>query len=262
MAEELLHRAEIGAALQKMAGERVTEHVRRDARRFDPGGKGKRLQLLAEALPGEMLASGSRGRAKARRSSSSFVGADGGEVGLQRRLRRLVQGTSRSRPPLPLMVSTLRRPMSTFRGSAISSDTRKPVHRAFRARLEPERASPRHALFRVLARVLAVSSSISTSASERIFGAAARASDCRSPSKDRRRASPRREESGRTGGWPRAFAHARSAPAPCARAREIGAEMVGVAVFAFFPLAARKRENRQGRAYRLRRYGRPPRARR
>ena len=31
VAEELLHRAQIGAVLQKMAGKGVAEHVRRDA---------------------------------------------------------------------------------------------------------------------------------------------------------------------------------------------------------------------------------------
>ncbi len=58
MAEQLLHRAQIGAPLQEMAGKGVTEHMRRDAGRLDPGGKRERLQLLAEALAGEMLAPG------------------------------------------------------------------------------------------------------------------------------------------------------------------------------------------------------------
>jgi hypothetical protein len=57
MAEELLHGAEIGAALQEMAGKGVAENVRRDARGLDPGGESKRLQLLPEALAGEVLAS-------------------------------------------------------------------------------------------------------------------------------------------------------------------------------------------------------------
>ena len=92
MAEELLHRAEIGAALQKMTGERVTEHVRRDARRFDPRGKGKRLELLAEALPCEMLASGRWEEPRRHALPFLLVGVDGGEVGLTRGLCRLVQG--------------------------------------------------------------------------------------------------------------------------------------------------------------------------
>ena len=56
MAEQLLHGAKIRAALQQMAGEGVAEHMRRDARRLDAGGERERLQLLAEALPGQMLA--------------------------------------------------------------------------------------------------------------------------------------------------------------------------------------------------------------
>ena len=56
MAEQLLHGAEIRATLQQMAGEGVAEHVRRDAGRLDAGGKRERLQLLTEALAGQMLA--------------------------------------------------------------------------------------------------------------------------------------------------------------------------------------------------------------
>ena len=56
MAEQLLHRAQIGAALKEMAGESVAKDVRRDAGRLEPGGEGERLQLLPEALAGEMLA--------------------------------------------------------------------------------------------------------------------------------------------------------------------------------------------------------------
>lgn len=56
MAEELLHGAEIGATLQQMTGEGVAQHMRRDAGRLDASGKRESLQLLAEALSGEMLA--------------------------------------------------------------------------------------------------------------------------------------------------------------------------------------------------------------
>ncbi len=58
MAEQLLHRTQIGAALQQMAGESVTEHMGRDAGGFDAGGNGERLQLLAETLAGQMLTAG------------------------------------------------------------------------------------------------------------------------------------------------------------------------------------------------------------
>ena len=58
MAEKLLHRAQVGAPLQEMAGEGVTEHMRRDPGGLDPGGKRQRLELLAETLAGQMLASG------------------------------------------------------------------------------------------------------------------------------------------------------------------------------------------------------------
>ena len=56
-----------------------------------------------------------------------LIGADRREVGLERALRRLVQGYEPRRPPFPLTVSTLSSAVSTLRGSAISSDTRKPV---------------------------------------------------------------------------------------------------------------------------------------
>ena len=60
MAEQLLHRAEIGASLEQMAGEGVAEHVRRDPRRLDARAERERLQLLTETLSGEMLRSISR----------------------------------------------------------------------------------------------------------------------------------------------------------------------------------------------------------
>src|SRR5262245_34592717 len=92
VAEELLHGAEIGAALQQMAGKGVAEDVRRDARGLYPGGESKRLQLLAEALAGEMRAS-ARGKEPDRCALPFFlVGTDRREVDLERALRRLVQG--------------------------------------------------------------------------------------------------------------------------------------------------------------------------
>lgn len=56
MAEKLLHRAQISAPLEQMAGKGMAEHVRGDARGLDPDLKGERLQLLAEALARQMLA--------------------------------------------------------------------------------------------------------------------------------------------------------------------------------------------------------------
>ena len=58
MAEQLLHRAQIGAPLQQMAGKSVTQHMRRDAGGLDASGRGQPLQLLAEALAGKMLTPG------------------------------------------------------------------------------------------------------------------------------------------------------------------------------------------------------------
>ena len=55
MAEQLLHCAEVGAALQQMAGKGMAKHVRRDARGLYLGRDRKRLQLLAEALARQML---------------------------------------------------------------------------------------------------------------------------------------------------------------------------------------------------------------
>ena len=69
MAEQLLHGAQIRATLQQMTGEGVAEHMRRDAGRLDAGGKRESLQLLAEALSGQMLAARLTGTAKATRPS-------------------------------------------------------------------------------------------------------------------------------------------------------------------------------------------------
>jgi len=58
MAEKLLHRAQVGTPLQEMAGKGVAEHMGRDPGRLDPGDERQRLELLTEALAGQMLASG------------------------------------------------------------------------------------------------------------------------------------------------------------------------------------------------------------
>ena len=58
VAEKLLHRTQIGAPLQEMAGESVTEYMRRDAGGLDAGGKRERLQLLTETLARQVLAAG------------------------------------------------------------------------------------------------------------------------------------------------------------------------------------------------------------
>src|SRR5262245_50314845 len=92
MAEELLHGAQIGAPLQKVAGKGMAENVRRDARGFNPGGESECLQLLPEALAGEMLAS-ARGEEPDRCTLPLLlIGADCREMRLKRSSRRLVQG--------------------------------------------------------------------------------------------------------------------------------------------------------------------------
>ena len=53
--QQLLDRAQIRPSFQQMAGKRMAEHMRRDPRRLDSGGSSERLQLLAEALAGQML---------------------------------------------------------------------------------------------------------------------------------------------------------------------------------------------------------------
>ena len=47
MAEHELHAAQVGAALEQVAGEGVAQHVRRDARRIDAGRERRLLQELA-----------------------------------------------------------------------------------------------------------------------------------------------------------------------------------------------------------------------
>src|SRR4029077_15996637 len=55
VAGQLLHGAKVGAALKQMTGEGVAEHMRRYPRRLDPRFERERLELLAEALPRQML---------------------------------------------------------------------------------------------------------------------------------------------------------------------------------------------------------------
>ena len=57
MAKQLLHRAQIGAPLQQMAGEGMAQHVRGDPRGVDRGIERERFQFLAETLPREMASS-------------------------------------------------------------------------------------------------------------------------------------------------------------------------------------------------------------
>ena len=57
MPEQLLHRSEIGAAIEQMAGEGMPQHVRRDAVRTDARLIGNLFQVLREALSGHMAES-------------------------------------------------------------------------------------------------------------------------------------------------------------------------------------------------------------
>src|SRR4029078_11530015 len=54
-AEELLHRAKIGATHEEVAGRSVTCHVRLDARGLDAGSDRKLFELLAEAQARQVL---------------------------------------------------------------------------------------------------------------------------------------------------------------------------------------------------------------
>ena len=54
MAEELLDRAQVGAAVEEVAREGVAQDVWADALRRDAGGGGDVLEFLGEALTGEV----------------------------------------------------------------------------------------------------------------------------------------------------------------------------------------------------------------
>jgi len=56
MAEQRLHDAQIGAVMQKMAGEGMAQHVRADQSRRQTGGRRQFLQLACEMLPRQMPA--------------------------------------------------------------------------------------------------------------------------------------------------------------------------------------------------------------
>src|SRR6478735_1329739 len=57
MTQKLLHGAQIRPPLQQMTGKSMAQHMRRNPRRLDASGKRECLQLLAEALPRQMLCS-------------------------------------------------------------------------------------------------------------------------------------------------------------------------------------------------------------
>src|SRR4051794_36261330 len=54
VAEQSLYHAQVGAVVQEMARERVSQHVRTHLRRAQSGGAGERLELAGEMLAGQM----------------------------------------------------------------------------------------------------------------------------------------------------------------------------------------------------------------
>src|SRR5262245_55932353 len=155
MAEELLHRAQIGATLQEVAGKGVAENVRRDARGFDPRGESERLQFLSKALAGEMLASARRKEPDRGAAPFSLIGADRGEMGLERSLRRLVQGYEALAPAFALdgQHPVVRREHVARQRDQLRHAQARGIER-FERGIESERAAPPDSLFGVLARVL------------------------------------------------------------------------------------------------------------
>ena len=62
VAEQRLHDAQVGAVVQEMAGEGVTQHMRRDQPRRQAGGRRQFLQVARKMLPGQMSALAERGK--------------------------------------------------------------------------------------------------------------------------------------------------------------------------------------------------------
>src|SRR5581483_955548 len=102
MTQELLHGAQVGAALEQVAGEGVAQHVRRDARRLDPRRDRQRLELLTEALARQMLAPGRRKEPSRYALAIGFVLAHRGEMGRERFPRRIVERNEPLPPPFAL----------------------------------------------------------------------------------------------------------------------------------------------------------------
>ncbi len=67
VAQQLLHRPQIGAAIDQVAGERMPQHMRAYPLRIEPGGDRQLLQLLAEPLAGQVAAVAVRGEQPGRR---------------------------------------------------------------------------------------------------------------------------------------------------------------------------------------------------
>jgi len=62
VAEQLLDGAQVGAALEQVAGEGVTQHMGREPFGVEAGAGRQRLQLLGEALARQMTLLGARGK--------------------------------------------------------------------------------------------------------------------------------------------------------------------------------------------------------
>ena len=54
MAEQRLHDAQVGAVVQQMARKRMSQHMRRDQPRRQPGRRRQFLQVAGKMLPGQM----------------------------------------------------------------------------------------------------------------------------------------------------------------------------------------------------------------
>ena len=123
--QKLLDRAQIRAPLQQVAREGVPQDMRRDPGRIEVCRERERLELLTEALTGDVLTAIASGKQPRRARERAFLPQ---RLAMRRKRLRAgsLSGTSRSRPPLPLMVSTRSSAARTLRGSAMSSDTRKP----------------------------------------------------------------------------------------------------------------------------------------
>ncbi len=83
MAEQLLHDAHIGPALQEVGGKRVPQHVRRHPR-GDPGALGGVLQHLPCALPRQLSAAGVEEDRRRSAAPTSQLRAAAHQIGVQR----------------------------------------------------------------------------------------------------------------------------------------------------------------------------------
>ena len=130
VAEQLLHNAYVGAAVEQMRRVRVAQRVRRHARRVEPGGLGRAPQDRPRRLAGQAAAASIEEHRRCAPAGRGQTGTDAHEVGVQR--GRGVRA-DRYEPGLPALAAQ-RHACGSSRVDVVAGQRRPPRRCARRCR--------------------------------------------------------------------------------------------------------------------------------